>query len=604
MTWTASKTVRAGREARVLKSGRKQPDAEIGVLQQLRRLVSARSGSQRRGRLKLDGLANQPVEVCEARAMLAAFSADPTNDFDVAYSSVVNADFNAQITNALEFIDSNSNGGVVTIFVDGQQVELTDLLTAGGSALDLYSHLPTTVGSNDRDIPVELDKEDLLGIPDRTAAPPLSADLPVVDSEDYIYDEFVAVDEHWDTDNLSGLDDWQPVDELPTSTPVPDGSAPEPDFEIAADSGVDSDIESPAVSDSDSNPPLTAEPSTDSERQSDTDGQHGVAAPSDALAPVVNSPTTITTVIETDSGILVLHQTSVAAEVGRSPGLASVRRFIDAVAREFQLARNQLDTRPADLVSAVVPPVAIESLDSVFSNSGRLFHDLQDKTRQYAVNAMAFVESDEASSAAVSDQAALPIRARSVVPRTDWSASSHLVRRIQLWLSKTALHRRFAAATSLMAQAVDDNVDSIQRMDGNRAQFYRDVLSTQRYWLPTSRDEEQVQAVLLSDLARHAAQPADAGADFRNSTLYRSLSLLTSLFGESPVTVPRRLPEHPPEIPEMVCQTTSLLYSINPRGPPDSESSTGFARQEAIRFQHQMLKHSIAPRSPSICFFA
>lgn len=583
---------------KVLTTDRRQPDADFGLLQQLRRLLSARTTSQPRKLVTATGLTGQPVEVCEVRAMLAGDGLDATTEVDVAYTLISDADFSTQIDNALQFVDANSDALEFVIFINGQEVDRSQLLPDSqfgaepANGLPIPSESATAVAlpplSPDNDIPTDQSG----GAADELAA---NAGVPTAgaavgdgnaNAVDIATNPGHQQPPPHSLEDLSSTEDgsaeWAAPEEQSTSNQSPSPSEtvgqPNIDFTWAWDAADDSVAAShPLLSDNGSAP------------QQDT------------------APTTITTVIKTESGILVLHQTSAVSEfaVTNSSNFKSVQRFILLQVRELRQSKVRAVQQQAERILAAEQSATISELDFVFANSGRLFDDLQNSAasqeasqHRLADTVAAFDELPNKQSG--QETASVDSEPRRISPRTTpWVLE---VRRIFSESADELIVSQFTVSPVAEVQAEVILVEKF--VQTGRREVHDGVFGVRLFWSATLHDKKQRDEFQLVDVARQAVPPTDSSSDLRNAELSRSLNFVASLEGESAITIPRRLPELPVQTSDAKSLSTRLLYWINPRGPPDSEQPTGLSRHEAVLLQHQRLKHSIAPRSPSTGFIA
>lgn len=531
----------------------------MGLLQRLGRLLAA-PDIDRRSQITYSQIAVQPIEVCELRVMLSATTTQfDDSDFELNLLSDVN--FHQQLFNADQFVDAVSHAANVTsviTLVDGVPVQRPEgglaLLEANDEIVG-RAHGPTNFNTTGR----VNDYKNAIG-----------EELDRVTSAEVQFAE---------SDHVSST---EPV-RHPTeqSDNAPDRAEVQTDG--LALQGVASDYF------------LTVGLDSYDESFSDSDSVYGQPSGDTPEPSSAKDPTTVTVIIQTDEGIVVLHQTSDLddSSVTRSAGFQAASQIVN------RLVQQQRDERSSEVLaprisSTVLPsPTSNHSeLDSVFADSRLLLNQLVEAASQSQDTSTV---SNGTEAVELSTNTALSTVIRYGIPVARGANTMivlGLTSEVESQLPPARQIRRDLSWTQQTRSAAS-----------TRRSLTDGSLVLQLFPAVASREEELSHAELLIDQAREAAQPITTTLDVRHEDLLRTLILSAAFGGESWDTVPLLVPQQLPDIPVIESLATTLLHSIHPRGPPHTQLPEGFSRHEAIRLQHNVLKHSIVPRSPSICFF-
>ena len=530
-----------------------------GLLQRLGRLLAA-PDIDRRSQFTYSQIAVEPIEVCELRVMLSATTTQ-FNDSDLELNLLSDVGFQQQLFNADQFVDEVSHAANVTsviTLVDGVPVERPEgglaHLGASGAVAD-HSDVPASLNNTGR-----------------------------------VTDHWNAVDEEPDRITSAELKFAEP-DHISSANPVRQPT--EPTDDTPDEVGIETD--ELALQGAASDHFLTDGLGGFGESFSDSD--LGYAQPSgDTPEPSsAKAPTTVTVIIQTDEGIVVLHQTSDLddSSVAQSAGFHAASQIVNRLVQQKRDERSSEVLAPR-ISSTVIPSPSTShsELDSVFADSRRLLNQLVEAADQPQDTSPV---SNGTEAVELSSNAVLSTVIRHGIPVAPGASAMTVLGLTNEFESQLPRARKIRRELTWTLQTRSAASTRRALTDGS--------LVLQLFPALASREEERNHAELLIEQAREAAQPITATPDVRHQDLLRTQILSAAYGGESWDTVPLLVPQQRPEIPVLESLATTLLHSINPRGPPYTQLPEGFSRHEAIRLQHQVLKHSIVPRSPSICFF-
>ncbi|MEZ6059021.1 MAG: LEPR-XLL domain-containing protein [Planctomycetaceae bacterium] len=164
-----------------------------------------------------------------------------------------------------------------------------------------------------------------------------------------------------------------------------------------------------------------------------------------------------------------------------------------------------------------------------------------------------------------------------------------------------------SSANGLLTIVLPTSNSSLAAHSGNRspADGYEAAGASVEAWLTTRATNEILESPVpagdLSEAHEQFAEPSDSNSGPRE--LHREQHAMARLevsIGGDPTLL--LLSDQPPEPPEISGIWQQLKFDCNPRGPPVSDSLSGseFGRTDAMSGQLRRLRHSIAPRGPSV----
>lgn len=546
-----------------------------GLLKQLGRIFAAPE-EDRRSQIANSQITAQPIEACELRVMLSGTNL-LVHEADAEFNFLTEDDFRQQLFNAEQFVDAieaESNVGSVITLVDGVPVDFG----AANFASIAESFEPGATSSEDFDSDQIWYNEPIweagFGFGQDNGEPPDADSIAVPSPEEPGIDG---------PNSISATGPVRPeTQEYPESDDATDESGITSE-DLSFD-GASSPPYLPNDSDSFDESFLDADPTGPSQPTSDSTGKQP--------DPV---PTSLTVIIQTDEGILVLHQTTDLdrLSVTRSAAFQAASQIVNRLAAEAKAARTLEVFAPQNPAPTAVPSAtSLSDLDAVFQDSRSLLTQLVEASTTGDNSISIAAETENLSGPATADVFVAAMRHGIPISRGASLTVLGLRRESDLTLGPGRQNRRdltWAAQTRF--------VNAAKRAIGDGS------LVLQLFPALVARDEERSHAELLLQQAREASQPITIAPDLRQTDLLHPQALSVALGGELWNTIPQLEPQVPPDVPAMESLASTLLHSINPRGPPHSQLPDGFSRHEAIRLQHNVLKHSIAPRSPSTGFF-